>query len=315
MRDQLGRDIDYLRISLTERCNLKCIYCREKNEHCKAKRELNVQQYEQLMKQFVRFGIRKVRLTGGEPLVRKDLEEIVRLISAYSEITELCMTTNAQGLKERLPELKRAGLKRINISMDSLNPACYRKMTRGGDLWSVLMGIDAALTAGIPVKINVVLIRGENDGEVEDFLTLAKKYPIDVRFIELMPFGVLGEKGDRRILSSEILQAHPELVPAKARYLSQPAEDYTAEGYLGRIGFISPISHKFCKYCNRVRLTSDGKLRMCLGNNWETDLKPYLTGTEDELGRIIEQTIYQKPEQHMFEETYHASRAMNQIGG
>lgn len=314
MVDRLGRNIYYLRMSLTERCNLKCIYCREENEHCKAKSELTAAQLDTLVRQFVQLGITKVRLTGGEPLVRRDLEQIVYQTAAHPEITDICMTTNAQGLAERLPELKRAGLRRINISMDSLDPERYRRMTRGGELKQVLHSIEAALAAGLPVKVNAVLVRGENDGEVADFIRLAAEYPIDVRFIELMPFGRLGEKGDRRVLSCEILEKYPELYPVEARYLSQPSEDYTADGFRGRVGFISPISHKFCRDCNRVRLTSDGRLRMCLGNDWERDLKPYL-GDPQTLLRVMRDTIYEKPEGHLFEQVYHASRTMNQIGG
>ena len=315
MRDQWGRDIHYLRISLTERCNLKCIYCREEHEFCQAKNELTVAQYQILIPQFVRLGIRKIRLTGGEPLVRKDLAQIISIASQYPEITDICMTTNAQGLAPRLPELKRAGLKRINISMDSLDPDCYRRMTRGGDLQQVLRAIDAAIALDIPIKVNAVLVRGENENEVNDFIRFAKTHPVDIRFIELMPFGILGETEERRVLGSDVLQQHPELHPVPPRYSSQPSADYIGEGFLGRVGFISPISHKFCNKCNRVRLTSDGKLRMCLGDNWETDLKPYLHRPQEELNRIIRETIYQKPEGHQFAQTYHASRSMNQIGG
>lgn len=314
MIDQYGRDIHYLRLSLTERCNLKCIYCRDENEHCKGRDELKAADYERLIPAFVRLGIRKVRLTGGEPLVRRDLTRIIELLAQYPEIEDICMTTNAQGLSERLPELRNAGLKRINISMDSLQEERYRTMTRGGDLHSVMRGIDAALEAGLPVKVNAVLIRGENEPEADDFIRLAKERPIDVRFIELMPFGVLGEKGDRRVLNQEILSRHPELSPVPARYPSQPSEDYAGDGFLGRVGFISPISHKFCADCNRVRLTSDGKLRLCLGNDREIDLKPYLT-EEDRLFDVMKNAVFSKPASHSFEQSFHAARRMNQIGG
>lgn len=314
MIDQYGRDIHYLRLSLTERCNLKCIYCRDENEHCKGRDELKAADYERLIPAFVRLGIRKVRLTGGEPLVRRDLTRIIELLAQYPEIEDICMTTNAQGLSERLPELRNAGLGRINISMDSLQEERYRTMTRGGDLNSVMKGIDAALEAGLPVKVNAVLIRGENEPEADDFIRLAKERPIDVRFIELMPFGVLGEKGDRRVLNQEILSRHPELYPVPARYPSQSSEDYSGDGFLGRVGFISPISHKFCADCNRVRLTSDGKLRLCLGNDREIDLKPYLTD-EDRLFDVIKNAVFSKPASHSFEQSFHAARRMNQIGG
>lgn len=313
--DHLGRDIHYLRMSLTERCNLKCIYCRDESAFCKVREELNTEQYRILIRQFVSLGIRKIRLTGGEPLVRRDLTEIVRMIAAYDEIRDLSMTTNAQGLAARLPELKRAGLKRINISLDSLDSERYSRMTRGGDLQQVFDAVEAAIREELPVKINTVLIRGENDSETDDFIRLARDYPVDIRFIELMPIGKLGESEGRRVMNREILERHPELYPAEPRYLSQPSEDYTADGFRGRVGLISPISHRFCKDCNRVRLTSDGKLKMCLGQTQETDLMPYLAGNGEELLEVMRSAIYAKPAEHQFDELFHSNRTMNQIGG
>ena len=315
MIDRLGRDIYYLRVSLTERCNLKCIYCREESDYYKGKNELTTEQYKILIPQFVRLGIRKVRITGGEPLVRKDLPEIIRTFSSYHEIEDISMTTNAQGLADRMPELKKAGLKRINISLDSLNEERYRRMTRGGELKQVLAGIETALRLDIPVKINTVLIRGENDTEADDFINLAKEYPIDVRFIELMPIGKMGESGKYRVANRDVLNRHPELYPVEPRYPSQPSEDYTADGFSGRVGFISPISHRFCKNCNRVRLTSDGKLKLCLGRLRETDLLPYIGGDRQELLNIMKNAIYEKPAEHRFDELFHSNRTMNQIGG
>ena len=180
MRDWMGRNLHYLRLSLTERCNLKCIYCREETDFCKAKQELNLRELTQLMNVMVRLGVTKVRLTGGEPLVRKDLEQIIHMVSGYTQIQDLSMTTNAQGLCDRIQQLHQAGLQRVNISMDSLDQERYRRMTRGGDLQQVLNGIDAALREDMQVKINVVLVRSENDNEIDDFIALAKEYPVDV---------------------------------------------------------------------------------------------------------------------------------------
>lgn len=315
MRDWMGRDLTYLRLSLTERCNLKCIYCREENEFCKGRHELTLLELEQLIAVFVELGITKIRLTGGEPLVRRDLEEIISMISRYPQICDLSMTTNAQGLEDRIHVLHRAGLKRINVSMDSLDPERYRRMTRGGDLNQVLRGIEAALREKMLVKINTVLVRGENDKDVDRFLALAREIPVDVRFIELMPFSDVGECRDRRVLGCEILRAHPELHAITPRAISQPSEDYTADGFRGRIGLINPVSHKFCKDCNRVRVTSDGKLRMCLGHDEEIDLRPYLQTHSEQLLPVIQDAMFHKPEKHTFEENYRANCAMNQIGG
>ena len=315
MRDWMGRDIHYLRISLTERCNLKCIYCREETAFCKAKEELTLDELTKLMQAFTALGIRRVRLTGGEPLIRKDLEQIVQMVSSFSQICDLSMTTNAQGLADRVAQLHQLGLKRINISLDSLDPEKYRSMTRGGDFHQVLCGIDAALAEGMQVKINVVLVRGENQDEADDFIQLAREYPIDVRFIELMPFSALGTRNEQRVLNSEILAQHPELYAVSPRDPSQPSEDYQAEGFAGRVGFISPISHKFCCNCSRVRLTSEGKLRMCLGNDRETDLRPWLHTDTEQLVRVMRDAIYHKPEAHTFEANACSDRAMNQIGG
>lgn len=315
MRDAMGRDLHYLRISLTERCNLKCIYCREENALCEAKHELTLHDLEKLMQVFTALGITRVRLTGGEPLVRKDLEQIVQMVSSFSQVYDLSMTTNAQGLAERAAELHRFGLKRINISLDSLNAERYCNMTRGGDLNQVWRGIETAMAHGMQVKVNVVLVCGQNDSEIDDFIQLAKEYPIDVRFIELMPFSVLGTQQEQRVLNRDILACHPELYPVHPRYVSQPSEDYQAKGFAGRVGFISPISHKFCRDCSRVRLTSDGKLRMCLGYDEETDLLPWLHSDLEQLTFVVRNAMYHKPEAHNFESDHCALRAMNRIGG
>lgn len=313
MRDWMGRDLHYLRVSLTERCNLKCIYCREENAHCKAKKELSLEEFTRLMQVFVALGVTKVRLTGGEPLVRRDLEQIVRMTAGFPQIRDISMTTNAQGLADRLSALHAAGLRRINISLDSLDPARYRRMTRGGDLSEVYKGMEAAARENMPVKRNVVLVRGENDQEIDRFIALARAYPIDVRFIELMPFSALGTRDDRRVPGQEILERHPELHPVAPHDVSQPSQDYQADGFAGRVGLINPISHKFCADCNRIRLTSDGKLRMCLGDDHETDLRPWMN--DRRLAQVIRDAVYHKPEGHCFAHSYHAARTMNQIGG
>lgn len=315
MRDWMGRSLHYLRLSLTERCNLNCIYCRDGNKICPPKTELTLAQLSRIMQAFELLGIRKVRLTGGEPLMRDDLEDILGMVSSFEQICDVSMTTNAQGLAERLDGLLKAGLCRINISLDSLDADCYSRMTCGGSLQQALKGVDAALRRGVGVKINVVLVRGVNSGEIDDFIALARAYPIDVRFIELMPFSALGAHDGHRVCGSEILQAHPELYRMEPRYASQPSCDYRAKGFRGRVGLIDPISHRFCKDCNRVRLTSDGKLRMCLGNDEETDLRPWLDKPVKALLEVMQNAMFYKPERHSFGAQYQAVRQMNQIGG
>ena len=316
MKDWMGRELNYLRLSLTERCNLRCIYCRDVNSHCSGKNELTYEELRVLMDAMVQLGVKKIRLTGGEPLVRKDLEQIVAQTASYPEVRDISMTTNAQGLADRIDALKAAGLKRINISVDSLKDSVNSEMTRGGDLREVLKGAERALHLGMSVKFNVVPIYGKNDSEIDDFVELARNYPIDVRFIELMPFPWPGRSPEKGMSSAAILAAHPEFHPVQSRDAAQPAEEYRGEGFAGRIGLISPISHKFCSRCNRLRITSEGRLRLCLGQNDETDIRPFIPEGSEAVREKIYEAAFHKPEQHAFETSgWSASRQMNQIGG
>lgn len=316
MKDFMGREIEYLRLSVTDRCNLKCLYCRDGSEKCNKDKELTVDDIERIVKIMASLGITKVRLTGGEPLMRSDLEEIVKVISQNEEIKDLCMTTNGQGLADRIKSLKTAGLKRLNISVDSLDSIRYNKITRGGKIEEVIKGIDEAIRCDMyPIKLNSVIVRGENDDEIDDFIALTKDRPIDVRFIELMPIGKLGQNKEKRISSGEILAARSFLKKVEPRYLSQPSEDYKVDGYKGRVGFISPMSHKFCNICNRIRLTSDGQIKPCLGNNGEVSLKDALLMDDDSLTAVIRETILNKPEGHNFDKEFTSNRVMSRIGG
>jgi cyclic pyranopterin phosphate synthase len=266
----------------------------------------------------VALGINKVRLTGGEPLMRGDLEQIVAAISATGLIRDLCMTTNAQALATRAAALKKAGLMRINISLDSLKADRYREITGGGDIACVFEGIGAALACGLtPVKLNCVVMRGTNDDEISDFIALARDKPLYVRFIELMPMGGM-RNDERRVPTTEILRSHTELQPVAPSYTGQPAKDYRAAGFRGTVGFISPVSRVFCNECSRVRVTGDGKLRPCLGDNTEVDLRPALATTvagDDVLLETIRQAVYNKPEGHHFSRDFVSERKMNRIGG
>ncbi|HQA29072.1 MAG TPA: GTP 3',8-cyclase MoaA [Brevefilum fermentans] len=315
MIDQYGRNINYLRLSVTERCTLRCVYCRADEGICPKAAELSCADFLRIARACVDLGIRRIRVTGGEPLLRKDILEIVGGLGQIEELVDLTMTTNAQYLAEHAEGLKKAGLKRINISLDSLREDRYRQIT-GGELKNVLEGIDAAVNADLlPIKINVVLVRGVNDDEVDDFIALTRDNPLDVRMIELMPVGVLGQDESLRINNDELIAARPYLQPVAPSYSGQPSRDYKITGHQGRVGFISPISHSFCADCNRIRVMSDGMLRPCLGNNAEISLKPALQEGDDALLEVIRSTIFNKPMRHHFEKGFSSEKSMLKIGG
>ena len=315
MIDQFGRNISYLRLSITERCTLRCDYCRADEGICPRREELKANDFIRVVQACSKLGIHKVRLTGGEPLLRKDLIEIILGISELEDIQELTMTTNAQMLPGQARALKVAGLNRINISMDSLDAGRYYKMTKG-DLGPVLTGIDEALQADLqPVRINVVLLRGRNSDEVDDFIALTRTRPLEVRFIELMPIGTLGQDENMRISSDEILSTRPWLHPVAPRFPGQVARDYAVEGYKGRVGFISPVSHQFCTDCNRIRVMSDGMLRPCLGNNLEYPLKEALAQSDEALLDVIREAVEHKPAGHQFHQGFISEKNMSRIGG
>ena len=316
MNDRFGRTITYLRLSLTERCTLKCAYCRAGEGECPKKSELTKDEFLRIVRVMAALGVTKVRLTGGEPMLRRDLLEIISGIRAVEGIEEIALTTNAQHLPGQSRALKAAGLNRLNISVDSLKAERYAEITGGGSLEKVLTGIDEALAAGFsPVKLNVVLLRGTNDDEVADFIALTKDRPIHVRFIEYMPLG--DEDCARlRVTGDELLARYPALIPQAPGYPGQPARDYQLNGYKGRVGLINPMSHKFCDACNRVRVMSDGMLRPCLGQNTEVSLKEALVSGDDAaLSDVISRAVWQKPETHAFDDAFCADKHMSRIGG
>ncbi|MGI6741720.1 MAG: GTP 3',8-cyclase MoaA [Brevefilum sp.] len=315
MIDQYGRNIDYLRLSLTERCTLRCVYCRADEGICPKAEELSGADFLRIARVCAKLGIKRIRLTGGEPLLRKDILEIVAGLGKIEELIDLSMTTNAQMLAEYAEGLKQAGLKRVNISLDSLREDRYRQIT-GGDLKNVIKGMSAAVRVGLsPIKINIVLIRGVNDDEIDDFIALTRDNPIEVRLIELMPLGAAGQDESLQVNNDEVIAARPYLVPMAPRYSGQPSRDYHIEGYQGRVGFISPISHRFCADCNRIRVMSDGMLRPCLGNNAEISLKNALEAGDDALLEVIRAAIFSKPMRHHFEEGFTPVKSMIKIGG
>lgn len=308
MQDRFGRQITYLRISVTDRCNLRCLYCMPE-EGVPFQPHSEVLRYEEIVRLAqvaVGLGIARLRLTGGEPLVRRDVVDLVRALSHLPGVEEVALTTNATLLAEYARPLKEAGLARVNISLDSLRPERYREITRGGDLSRVWAGIAAAEEAGLsPIKVNAVIIRGLNDDELEDFVRLAAERNLHVRFIELMALGESSRWQPRGYVPSA------ELKKRLANFLSQSSLPQKGEGLLpgagpaeyyqvspgGTVGFISPVSNHFCQSCNRLRLTAVGTLRPCLLSEREIDVKSALRrgADEAELRRLFLQAVEIKP--------------------
>lgn len=318
MLDKTGRKIDYLRVSLTDRCNLRCIYCMPEEGIPKKTHDdiVRFENLEKVISAFATLGIKKVRFTGGEPLILKGIEKLIKFTSSLPSIEDVSLTTNGILLYDKADELKKAGLNRVNISLDTLDKEKYKEITRGGDISKVFSAIEKCVSINLkPVKINVVLMRGINDDEVESFINLTKDMPIQVRFIELMPIGEgLKYYGKSSMKIDEIIDKHKELIHIKDK--SNVASVYKIEGAKGTVGFISPISCKFCNDCNRIRLTSTGSIKPCLHSNDEINLKPYLND-EKMLKKVIEDAIYNKPDEHHLEEDKRSQtdKMMYQIGG
>ena len=272
MRDKQGRNINYLRVSVTDRCNLRCIYCmpEEGIESLEHDDILRFEDILKIVKAAASLGINKIRYTGGEPLVMKDIDKLIYETSRLPGIEDIAITTNGILLSDMAEDLKKAGLKRVNISLDTLDKDKFRSITRIGNLDKVLESIDKCLTLGLkPVKINTVLMRGVNDTEFMDFLNLTKEMPVEIRFIELMPIGEsIKLYEESKVNFSEILKQHPELIQIETEKNST-AQLYKLQGAKGKIGFISPISCKFCSDCNKIRLTSTGTIKPCLHSKEE----------------------------------------------
>lgn len=315
MKDSFNREIDYLRISVTDLCNLRCVYCMPKDGVKKILHEkiISPERIEEIVKEAVKLGIRKVRITGGEPLVRNGIIEICRLIAGISGIEELCLTTNGILLKSLAKDLKNAGVDRLNISLDTLNKDKFNKITRGGNLDDVLSGLESAREAGfINTKINCVLIGGFNDDEILDFAKFAQDNDYDVRFIELMPIGE-GQNMDSKafISNQKILDTIPDLIKSETDGVSK---SYKFKNKKGSIGLISPLSNSFCKSCSRIRLTSDGKIKPCLHSDLEIDLNNL---HHEELSNALKKAITLKPKEHRLnvDKKSSSKRGMNEIGG
>lgn len=318
MKDSFGRNINYLRISITDLCNLRCKYCMPKEGVSKECHSdiLSLEDFYKISKVMVSLGIDKIRITGGEPLIKKDLISLIGKISKLDGIKELALTTNGLLLEKYAKDLKEAGLTRVNISIDTLDEKKYSEITRGGKLKDVLKGIEKAREVGLtPIKLNVVLMGGFNVDEIGSFVELTRNEKMDIRFIELMPIGeALKIKNVFRVDGNTILKKVPELREVEREDISSPAKYFKLKNGLGKVGIIEPVSCKFCKDCNRIRLTSTGKLKLCLHSEDEIDLKQYLDD-EEKLKKVILESIEIKPEEHLLEEGQYVQKSMSKIGG
>jgi cyclic pyranopterin phosphate synthase len=322
--DSFQRPINYLRISVTDRCNLRCVYCMPE-EGVTLMSHADILTYEEIYtvaKVAAGLGINKIRLTGGEPLVRAGLPDLVKMLAGIGTIDDISLTTNGVLLAQHTAALKEAGLRRVNISLDTLRPERFRRITRCGSLEDTLQGIEAARAAGLdPVKINMVVMAGVNDDEVNDFARKTVSNGWHVRFIEHMP--VNGEEpiAARLFPVSEMrkrIEALGPLEPWKVEVGNGPARYFRLPDAAGTIGFITPVTEHFCYQCNRLRLTADGKLRPCLLSEEEIDLRePLRSGASpDELRRLIEKAIASKPQgHHLAEGKKQKGRPFSQVGG
>jgi len=330
MLDKYSREINYLRVSITDRCNLHCVYCRPK-EGISVQGHEDILRYEEIIRVVslaVRMGLVKVRVTGGEPLVRRGCVEFLDALKKINGLKDISLTTNGILLEEFAREICDTGITRINISLDSLDQDKYFRITNGGNLDAVLRGIIRAEEIGFsPIKINTVLIKGFNDNEALDFARLAVEKPFQVRFIELMPMGKTKlDYGEDYMPASQLIEKigkHYALEPLKGKKNKSdgPAKIFKIKGGKGEIGFINPVSDHFCATCNRLRLTSDGKLRACLLNEAEIDLKKALREncSDAELEKLIWDAVLLKPQKHDMVCTDNSlkkcSRIMSEIGG
>ncbi|MCI6859502.1 MAG: GTP 3',8-cyclase MoaA [Eubacterium sp.] len=317
MIDKFGRDITYLRLSVTERCNLRCRYCMPEDGICKKKPEEMLTEKEMIQAVWAAssLGITKVRITGGEPLIKSNIISICKKTMAVPDIQEVCITTNGILLPKLAKPLKEAGVTRINISLDTLDEEKYAFLTRTGHLDKAIDGLKAALEAGFEkIKINTVLLGGFNDDEIPTLAGLTKKYPVDVRFIELMPMYDGGDFGPEAYIPHSIVtEKLPDLEPIKSD--GGVAKLFKFPDGKGNIGLISPVNAHFCKSCNRLRLTADGKLKPCLHSGDEFSIKGmnFLQMKEQ-----MEKAILEKPAYHgelSYYQRSNANRNMNQIGG
>ena len=327
LQDRFGRVINYLRMSVTDRCDFRCVYCMDEEMTFVPRQQvLSLEELEFIAEVFVSLGVQKIRLTGGEPLVRANVESLCKRLGQLDNLEELVMTTNGSQLPRLAKELKSAGVKRLNISLDTLNEDRFRALTRTGSLETVLAGIDAAIAAGFEgIKLNAVILRGRNDDEIESLVDFAIKRGIDISFIEEMPLGIISEHDRAKVFvsSQEIhdrISRRWQVKPASGKVTDGPSRYYEIEGSRSRFGLISPHSANFCGDCNRVRLTAEGRLLLCLGHEHSVDLKTVVRrypGDRERLRNTIISALDLKPERHYFDHESEPEilRFMNTTGG
>ncbi len=325
MKDKYSREIDYLRISVTDRCNLRCKYCMPEKgiDMVSHKDVLSLEEIARIVQASTLVGVRKIRLTGGEPLIRKGISQLIAKINSMPEIDDLALTTNGITFAEQAEKLKQAGLKRVNFSLDSLRKDRFKFITREGDLDKVLESIEAAIKLDLkPVKINTVLIRDFNDDEIVQFANLTMEKSLHIRFIELMPIGTSQTWASGRFIPAQEVKDIIEIKLGRLDKIQKPkgngpAQYYQFKGAIGTIGFISAISEHFCSKCNRLRLTSTGGLRPCLYSDDEVDIRTALRcgASLKKLSEIIASSVQHKPKKHsaIGPGTYRSM--MYQIGG
>jgi cyclic pyranopterin phosphate synthase len=326
LTDAFSRPITYLRVSVTDKCNLRCVYCMPESGLSWLGRDelLTYEEITEIVRAGAAVGVRSIRLTGGEPLVRRDLHRLVESIARINGITDIALSTNAVLLEAQLPELLRAGLTRVNISLDTLRTDRFEQIAKRPGLDLVLRGIDAAIAAGLqPVKLNCVVMRGQNDDEVAEFAELTRTREVFVRFIEVMPVHEnLALQANAYVSSDEILDrvnALGSLHPVPGPSGNGPARYFAFDGAAGAVGVISPLSHDYCDRCNRVRLSADGRLRLCLFGDQHVDLRtPLRAGAGQEaLQGLLTSAMAIKPERHHLQlgEASSRMRAFSEIGG
>jgi len=328
MIDGFGRNIDYLRISVTDRCNFRCTYCMPEQQTFLPHRDLlTYDEIMELVERFIAHGIRKIRLTGGEPLVRRDIEVLIEALGQHvkaGNLDELTMTTNGSRLKQFAPLLASAGMTRINVSLDTLDPDAFRQISRGGDLAIVLAGILAAKAYDLDVKINMVALKNENEDALLPMADFCAEHGLDLTLIETMPLGAgISEREERYIALDDFT------LPLRARYdfhplahkSAGPARYWRVETLGLRLGLITPMSQNFCDHCNRIRLTTDGKIYMCLGSELHVDLRKALRdGVPSDVDHLLQTALRLKPQRHEFESQLaqpelRLARHMNATGG
>ncbi len=326
--DPFNRKITYLRVSVTDHCNYRCHYCRDEDHqtHTKKSQVLTFEEIARIVRLFAELGVTKVRLTGGEPLLRKDILDLTRMLGEISGLSDIPLSTNAHLLPSMALKLKNHGINRANISIDSLIPEKFKEITRDGDLETVIKGIDAAIAVGMkPLKLNMVVMKGTNDDEIESMIEFAINRGLDLRFIETMPIGLAGiEAVDRHFSEKDILDRvytayGNRLIAQDSKQTDGPAKALKIDGTNTSIGTISAVSNNFCSSCNRVRLTAQGELILCLGQKDSVSLRDAVRSgmNDDEVKQLILSAITKKPEKHYFDSVVDniSNRQMVEMGG